>query len=273
MMRFPAPYTSRASMLEVTRVEQERFLNIISNPDDWLAETRLPDWQVRDVVAHMIDETERYLDRWKMARGGELPKSMGLSDFREELRTGVLALRELPREEAIARLRAGASATVANFEALTEEDWSGFQVAHAFLGSLPASFFVALELGHHALHAWDLGLGDRDAKLDERAAGILATQYIFNLWEYMFDAEAAKDVHIRYGIRIDGDRAGRWIVAVSDGQWVVEEADDLRDVQAVIRYRHPSDMVLSSYFRIEAGEVSGEPGVIHTARRLFSRPV
>jgi hypothetical protein len=97
-------------MLEVTRAEQERFLNIISNLDDWLAETRLPDWQVRDVVAHMIDETERYLDRWKMARGGELPESMGLSDC------------------------------------------------------------------------------DRDAKLDERAAGILVTQYIFNLWEYMFDS-------------------------------------------------------------------------------------
>jgi hypothetical protein len=125
---------------------------------------------------------------------------------------------------------------------------------------------VPLELGHYALHAWDLGLGDRDAKLDERAAGILVPQYIFNLWEFMFDPEVAKDVHIRYGIRIDGDRGGQWIVAVSGGQWAIEEADDLRDAQAVIRYRHPSDMVLNSYFRIEAGEVSGEPDVIHTGR-------
>jgi hypothetical protein len=90
-----------------------------------------------------------------------------------------------PREEAIARLRAGAHATVVNFEALTEEEWSGFQVAHGFLGPLPASFFVPLELGHHALHAWDLGLGDRDAKLDEQSAGILVTQYIFNLFGAM----------------------------------------------------------------------------------------
>jgi uncharacterized protein (TIGR03083 family) len=272
-MHFPAPYASRASMLEVMRAEHERFFDMVSNPDDWLAESRLPDWQVRDLVAHMIDETERYLDRWKMARGGQLPKSPGLADFREELKAGVLALRELPREEAIARLRAGAHATVVNFEALTEEEWSGFQVAHGFLGPLPASFFVPLELGHHALHAWDLGLGDRDAKLDERSAGILVTQYIFNLWDYMFDAEAAKGVHIRYGIKIDGDCGGQWIVAVNDAEWAIEEADDLRDVQAVVRYRHPSDMVLSSYFRIEAGEVSGEPGVIDTGRRLFSRPV
>jgi hypothetical protein len=158
MMHFPAHYTSRASMLEVTRAEQQRFFDIISKPDDWLVETRRPDWQVRDMVAHMIDETERYLDRWKMARGGELPESLGLSEFREELRANALVLRELPREESIARLRAGAYATVANFEALTEEEWSGFQVATRFWGSCPSRTRAA---GAGALCAPCLGPGPR----------------------------------------------------------------------------------------------------------------
>jgi hypothetical protein len=74
MMHFPAHYTSRASMLEVTRAEQQRFFDIISKPDDWLVETRRPDWQVRDMVAHMIDETERYLaGRWRAE--GNCPKA------------------------------------------------------------------------------------------------------------------------------------------------------------------------------------------------------
>jgi uncharacterized protein (TIGR03083 family) len=255
------------------RAEHERFFQLIDDPQDWTAETRLPGWEVRDLVGHMIDETERYLDRWDLAQRGKAAESTDLSEFRDELRVRALAHRALSREAAIARLKAGAAATAANFEALTEDEWSGLQVTHAFLGPLPASFFVPLELGHYALHAWDLGLGDREAKLDERSAGLLVTQYIFNLWRYMFDADAAQGLDIRYGIHIDGDWGGRWTITVSDGRWTVQDAEASPDVQAVIRYRHPSDMVLNSYFRIEAGEVTGEPSVIQSGRRVFSRPV
>jgi hypothetical protein len=272
-MHFPAPYSSLASMLEVARAEQARFITVISHADNWRAETRVPNWQVRDLVGHMIDETERYLDRWTMARAGQLPESLALPTFRKELRTGALALRDLPRDEAIARLRAGAHRTVANFEALTEEDWSDFQVAHAFLGPLPAAFFVSLELGHHALHTWDLGLGDRNAAIDEPAAGLLVTQYIFNLWEYMFDADAAKDTQFSYGIIVDGEHGGQWMLTVRDARWEIEAVHDMRNAQAVIRYRHPSDMVLASYFRMDAGEITGDLDVIQHARRLFSRPI
>jgi uncharacterized protein (TIGR03083 family) len=273
MLLFPAPYSDHDLLIETVRGEQERFFNIIGDPGDWFADTRTDGWQVRDFVGHMIDETERYLDRWEMARRGECPKAVDLAEFREELRAAVLAHRELSREEAIARLREGAARTVTAFEALTEEEWSGLHVMHGFLGPQPASFFVPQELGHYALHAWDLGLGDRDAKLDERAAGILVPQYIFNLWLYMFDKQAAQHLHLKYGIKIDGDWGGSWIITVRDGEWYIAETDEISDVQAMVHYDHPSDMVLTSYLRLEAGRTSGDQAVIQMAKKLFNRPI
>jgi hypothetical protein len=122
----------------------------------------------------------------------------------------------------------------------------------------------------YGVHTWDMhwGLGDKNARLDERTAGVLLP-YMFIIWQYSVDQEAAKGVDVTYGIKVDGEWGGQWKVTVKDGQFNYEAADDLSDVQALYHYRHPSDLVLTTYQRIEGGETSGDPEVIKKVRGLF----
>jgi hypothetical protein len=92
---------------------------------------------------------------------------------------------------------------------------------------------------------------------------------MFIIWQYSVDQEAAKGVDITYGIKVDGEWGGQWKITVKDGQFSYEAADDLSDAQAVFHYRHPSDMVLTTYQRIQGGETTGDPEMISKVRNLF----
>jgi uncharacterized protein (TIGR03083 family) len=268
----PMAYSSKDVVLDVVRTERDRFYQVIDNPANWLVPTRCEGWQVRDMVGHMIDVTEGYLTRWDMARKGELPAGVGLVVMADDLNKGALALRSLSRDEAIARLKAASSKMMATFEKLTEEEWGGFNVAHMFMGPLPTFFFPAFQIMDYGVHTWDMhwGLGDKDAKLDERTAGVLVP-YMFILWQYTVDQDAAKGVDATYGLKVDGEWGGQWKITVKDGQFQAQQVDDLSDVQAVFHFDHPSDMVLTAYQRFEGGEASGDPNVIRQVRNLFFR--
>lgn len=267
----PMVYSSKDEVLDVMRTERARFYKVIDNPDNWQVDTRCEGWQVRDIVGHMIDVTEGYLARWDIARNGkEAPAPRGWLVMADDLNKGALSFRGLSRDEAISRLKSASDRLVATFEKLTEEDWNGFMVSHVFSGPLPAFCYPAFQIMDYGVHTWDMhwGLGDKEARLDERTAGVLLP-YMFIIWQYSVDQEAAKGVDITYGIKVDGEWGGQWKITVKDGQFNYEPADDLSGVQAVFHYRHPSDLVLTTYQRIEGGEASGDPEVINKIRNLF----
>jgi uncharacterized protein (TIGR03083 family) len=268
----PMAYSSKDVVLDVVRTERGKFYDVIDNPDNWLVDTRCEGWQVRDMVGHMIDVSEGYLARWDQARKGELPQGIGLAVMADELNRGALELRKLPREEAIARLKAASDKLMAIFENLTEEEWGGFNVAHIFMGPLPTFFYPAFQIMDYGVHTWDMhwGLGDKQAKLDERTAGVLLP-YMFILWQYTVDQETAKTGDVTYGLKADGEWGGQWKVTVKNGQFSYEPASDLSDVQAVFHFKHPSDMVLTAYQRFQGGEATGDPEAIKEVRNLFFR--
>jgi len=267
----PMAYSSKDVVLDVVRTERGKFYDVVDNPDNWLVETRCEGWQVRDLVGHMIDVSEGYLARWDLARRGEeAPAALGWLVMADELNKGALAFRRLPRDEAIARLKAASDKLMTTFENLTEEEWNGFLVSHIFSGPLPALFYAPFQIMDYGVHTWDMhwGLGDKEAKLDERTAGVLIP-YMFIIWQYSVNQEAAKGVDITYGIKVDGEWGGQWKIKVKDGQFHSEPVDKLSDVQAVFHFKHPSDMVLTTYQRIQGGEATGDPEVIRKARSLF----
>lgn len=266
----PMEYGSKDVVLDVIRTERDRFYEIIDNPDNWYVDTRCEGWQVRDLVGHMIDVTEAYLERWEMARNGELPDGIGWTVMAEELNKGALAKRELPREEAIARLKTASDKMMAIFEDMSEEEWGNFMVSHVFSGPTPAFCYPAFQIMDYGVHTWDMhwGLGDQDRQLDERTAGVLLP-YMFIIWQYSVDQEAAKGVDINYGIKVDGEWGGQWRATVRDGQFSYEPAEDLSDAQAMFHFKHPSDLVLTTYQRIQGGKTSGDPEVIDKARSVF----
>lgn len=267
----PMLYSSKDIVLDVLRTERARFYEVIDNPDNWYIDTRCEGWQVRDLVGHMIDVTEGYLGRWDLAlKGEEAPTALGWVVMADTLNNAALALRTLDRDEAIARLKSGSDELMSHFEALTEDTWNNFMVSHVFSGPVPAFCYPAFQIMDYGVHTWDMywGLGEKDAKLDPRTAGVLIP-YMFIIWQYSVDQAAAAGVDITYGIKADGEWGGQWKIAVKDGQFSYEPADDLSGVQALYHYHHPSDLVLTTYQRIQGGEVTGDPAVIDKIQHLF----
>ena len=269
----PMDYSAKDLVLDVVRTERGKFYQIIDVPQNWESPTRSGHWQVRDLVGHMIDVTEGYLTRWDMARRGDTSAtSLGLLVMAQELDRVALTFRTLPREEAINRLKASSDRLMAILDSLTAEQWGGFNVTHVFMGPLPAFFYPAFQIMDYGVHGWDMrvGLGETDAKVDERAAGVLVP-YMFILMQSTVDQESAKGVDITYGIVVDGEWGGKWRVQVKDGQFTYEPVSDVSDLPATFHFRDASEFVLTAFQRIEGGEASGDPDVIAKARHLFFR--
>jgi uncharacterized protein (TIGR03083 family) len=268
----PMDYSGKDTVLDVVRTERANFFTIIDEPKNWEVQTRCTEWEVRDIVGHMIDVTEGYLSRWDMARKGEPAGALGLLIMGEQLNENAQAFRTLPREEAIIRLKADSNKMLAIFDALTPEEWGGFNVTHPYMGPLPTLFYPAFHVMDYGVHTWDMkwGLGQKEAKLDERTAGVLVP-YMFILMQVTVDQESVKGVDIKFGVKIDGEWGGQWRVTVKDGTYTYEPADNLDDVQAVFHFKNASDFVLTAFQRFPGGETSGDPKVIDQVRHMFFR--
>lgn len=267
----PMEYGSKEVVLDVVRTERERFFDVIEDPENWRVDTRCEGWEVRDLVGHMIDVSESYLNRWELAEEDTgAPDPLGWEVMAETLNEGALAHRSLSREEAIGRLKQASAELMDIFEDLDEDEWNNFMVSHVFSGPTPAFCYPAFQIMDYGVHTWDMhwGLGEKGQRLDERTAGVLIP-YMFIIWQYSVDQDAAAGVDVTYGIIVDGEWGGKWRITVKDGQFNYEAADDLSGVDALFHYEHPSDMVLTTYQRIEGGNATGDPEVIDKVRNLF----
>jgi len=268
----PMDFGAKDLVLDVVRTERANFYQIIDVPENWESPTRSGHWEVRDLVGHLIDVTEGYLTRWDMARRGEPATSLGLLVMAQELDRAALAYRSLPREEAISRLKTASDKLMELFQGLTAEEWGGFNVTHVYMGPLPMFFYPAFQIMDYGVHTWDMrwGLGEKNAKLDERTAGVLVP-YMFILMQSTVDQESAQGMDATYGIVVDGDWGGKWRVQVKDGQFSYEPVDDHSSLAAVFRFKDSSDFVLTAFQRMEGGETSGDPQIISRVRHLFFR--
>ena len=269
----PMDYGTKGILLDVVRTESDKFFTIVDEPKNWNVQTRCEEWQVRDMVGHMIDVTEGYLDRWELARAGQsAPTPAGLLVMGERLNEHAQSFRSLPREEAITRLKNDYRTMMGIFEELTPEDWTGLIVSHPYMGPLPSLFFPSFQLMDYGVHTWDMnwGLGQKHARMDERSAGALVP-YMFVLMSSTVDQDSARDVDTEFGIVVDGEWGGQWRVRVKDGQFNATPAENLDGVQATFHFANPSDFVLTAFQRFPGGETSGDPKVIDQIRHLFFR--
>ena len=265
-------YSGKDTVLDVIRTERSKFFDIADDPENWNVQTRCTEWEVRDIVGHMIDVTEGYLSRWEMAREGKPADALGLLVMGDELNNHAQAFRSLPQDEALARLKADSTQMLAIFDALTPEEWGSFNVTHPYMGPLPTLFYPAFHVMDYGVHTWDMkwGLGDKNGQLDERTAGVLIP-YMFILMQVTVDQESAKGVDAVIGIKVDGEWGGQWRVTIKDGQYSYAPADNLDDVQAVFHFKNASDFVLTTFQRFPGGETSGDPKVIDQVRHMFFR--
>jgi uncharacterized protein (TIGR03083 family) len=266
-------YSGKDTVLDVIRAESNDFFQIVDDPKNWNVQTRCTEWQVRDLVGHMLDVTEGYLTRWDKAKEKQPADTVGLLVMSRDLNEHAQAFRKLPREEAIARLKKDYKQMMDIFEKLTPEEWNNFIVTHPFMGPLPTLFYPAFHVMDYGVHTWDMrwGLGEKTRKLDERTAGVLIPYMLFALLPSTVDAYSADGVDLQYGIEISGEWGGKWRATVKDGKFEAKpETNDFKGVDVIFNY-DPSDFVLTAFQRFPGGAARGDQEMINKVRSLFFR--
>jgi uncharacterized protein (TIGR03083 family) len=264
-------YSGKDTVLDVIRKESSDFFSLVDDPANWNVQTRCTEWQVRDLVGHMLDVTEGYLSRWEKARKNEPVDSVGVLVMARDLNDHAQSFRSLPRAEAIQRLKNDYSQMMEIFDALTAEEWSNFLVTHPFMGPLPTLFYPAFHVMDYGVHTWDIrwGLGEKTRRLDERTAGVLIPYMLYALLPSTVDAKSAEGVDVQYGIEITGEWGGKWRATVKDGKFEAKpETGNFAGCDAIFTFE-PSDFVLTAFQRFPGGAARGDQDVINTVRRLF----
>jgi uncharacterized protein (TIGR03083 family) len=263
-------FGGKGFLLDVVGSERAAFYDLLDQAGEagWNTGTPCGDWQVRDLVGHMVDVTEAYLERFALARAGKpFPEALGLRAMPQGLDEGARRFRAVPRAELIARLKRSSDELFDIFNRLDAQQWTGELVPHVYMGALPAYFYPAAQLMDYGVHGWDAreGLG-RPAPIPEAAAGTLVP-FMFILLQATLDAEPSKGLTCTCGIRIEGEFGGSWRLNVAGGALAYEEGN-AQDCQATFSF-DPNEFVLTVFQRIPGGQVTGDQALADRFRRLF----
>jgi uncharacterized protein (TIGR03083 family) len=257
-------------MLQVVRGERAKFYQLIDSTDDqsWKTPTACTEWEIRDVVAHMVDVTEAYIERFALSRAREpFPAAHGLPVMAGMLDQSAKRFRSSSRSQLIARLKESSTRLFEIFDALTPEQWTGEIVPHVYMGPLPDFFYPAFQLMDYSVHGWDVraGLGQSQPLSDDAASTLVP--YMFILLKYTVDADHARGVDATWGVRISGDQGGSWKVKLEEGELSYEEGSV--DGCPVVFNFDPNDFVLTAFQRIQGGAAIGDQATARIVRELF----
>jgi uncharacterized protein (TIGR03083 family) len=263
-------YDGKDTMLRVVRYEAQRFFALAAAPQSWEAPTACPGWQVRDIVGHLVDTTESYFPVFDAARNHtDVGPAYGLPGMAARANERALALRTVPQQELLDRLRDDFAKLMETFDALTPEDWTGLLVPHFYMGPLPAFFYPAFQLMDYGVHSWDIRQGTgREHGLNGDAADLLVP-FMFVLWKYTTDVGPDTEP-LTVGIRVtSGHNGGDTRVQVGP-EGFADEPGDIVDLPATIEF-DPGSFVLTAFGRCNAGTIRGDTAIAERYLNLFFR--
>ena len=262
-------FAGKDRVLKVVRTERGTFYDLIDGIDDkgWQTQTACTQWQTRDVVGHMVDVTEAYLDRWALARAKEpFPDAVGLPGMARRANERAQSFRNIGRQELITRLKRSSDQLFKIFDSLNAQQWTGEMVPHVYMGPLPSFFYPAFQLMDYSVHGWDIraGLG-KSAPLTEDAASTLVP-FMFVLMQYTVDPEGARGLDATWGIRVSGEYPGSWRVTMKDGQLSYQEGST---AGLPVTFNFDSgDFVLTSFQRVRGGAAIGDQALAERIRGI-----
>ena len=257
-------------LLRVVRAERAMFYQLIDSTDDqtWKTPTACTEWEIRDVVGHMVDVTEAYIERFALSRAREpFPPAHGLPAMAGMLDESAKRFRSSPRAQLVARLKESSARLFEIFDSLTPEQWTGEMVPHVYMGPLPTFFYPAFQLMDYSLHGWDIRAGMGESRpLSDDAAAVLVP-YMFVLLKYTVDADHARGVDASWGVRVSGEQGGSWKVRLENGELSYDEGS-LAGCPVVFNF-DPNDFVLTAFQRIQGGAPIGDQATARVVRQLF----
>jgi uncharacterized protein (TIGR03083 family) len=257
-------YAAKDNLLRVVREEAERFFALAEVPENWQSPTASGHWQVRDLVGHLVDTTEGYIERFQMTRGGGTADGLApLAQMATTADARALEFRSVPRQELLARLRDAFSRAMSMFEEVNENDWGGFIVTHAYMGPLPAFFYPIGQLMDYGVHGWDVREGlDMPHFMSADAADMLVP-WMFVLWQATTDTSRLEGGDLDVAVRVSGRNEGTQRVRVT-GEGMAYEPGSGEGAQVVLDF-DPASLVLTAFGRARSGTPYGD---IDAARRF-----
>ena len=249
-------YDGKDNLLRVVRREAEQFFDLADAEDAWQRSTGAGHWQVRDVVAHLVDTTESYFVAFDAARSSsDVEAAYGLPGMAQRCDDRALELRSESRSDLIERARTDFDKMMEIFEALGPEDWSGLIIAHFYMGPLPAFFYPAFQLMDYGVHSWDIRQGTGRAHGLAGDVADLLTPFMFVLWKYT--TTPAEGDPIEVCIRIaGGENAGD--TRVTCGPAGMDYEPGTADAGSTMIEFDPGSFVLTAFGRTNAGTVRGD---------------
>jgi uncharacterized protein (TIGR03083 family) len=263
-------YEGKDTVLRVVRDQADGFFTLAEVPETWTAGTACPQWEVRDIVGHIVDTTETYFEGFAAARShAEVDPAYGLVGMAKRAEEQGKSFRELPQKEMVDRLRTDFDKMTGIFESLTPDDWTGLMVPHFYMGPVPAFFYPAFQLMDYGIHSWDIreGIG-REHGLHSDVADLLVP-FMLGIWAGTI--RATQDTEpFTIGVRITtGPNSGDNRIAVSQDGMTYEQGD-ASDLPAVVEF-DPGSFVLTAFGRFNGGTVRGDKDLADRFLGMFFR--
>ena len=263
-------YDGKDTILRVVRQQAEGFFALAEVPEAWEARTACTEWQVRDIVGHIVDTTETYFEGFDAARGHtQVEPAYGLVGMAKRAEEQGKAFRDLPQAEMVERLRTDFDKMMGILESLTPEDWTGLQVPHFYMGPVPAFFYPAFQLMDYGVHSWDLREGTgREHGLSSEVADLLVP-FMFGIWQGTIRVGPDTEP-LEIGVRItSGPNAGDYVISVSPDGMTYEQGH-VSTLPALIEF-DPGSFVLTAFGRFNGGTVRGDTDLADRFLNLFLR--
>ncbi|MGH2806565.1 MAG: maleylpyruvate isomerase family mycothiol-dependent enzyme [Actinomycetota bacterium] len=263
-------FAAKDNLLRIVREEAESFFALIDDPEIWLSPTSAGHWQVRDLVAHLVDTTEGYINRFEVTRSGQVAEGIApLTEMSINADKFAQALHDIPREELIPRLHDAFSTAMKMFEQVTEEEWGTMMITHAYMGSLPAFFFPIGQLMDYGVHSWDIREGLEMNHFMTPDAADMLVPFMFVLWQATTDTSRLEGADLDVAVRVSGRNEGVTRIKVTQ-EGMAYEPGTVDGAQCVIDF-DPASLVLTAFGRYRSGTPYGDQDAARRFASLFFR--
>lgn len=268
----PADHADKDRVLDIVRGARASFYDLVDHADaqGWTTPTACTEWQVRDVVGHMVDVTEAYLERWALAREGKpVPDALGVQNVMpKRADERAKSFRSVPQPELIARLRRSSDQLFQIFDGLTATQWTGEMIPHVYMGPVPAFIYPGFQLMDYSVHGWDIRAGfGQTSRLPDDEAGLLTWFMINVLQPATIDPDTSSGLDASWGVRVSGDWGGSWVATLKDGKLSYQEGSVAS--QPLVFNFDPSDFVLTAFQRVQGGAAIGDQALAGRVRQLW----
>jgi uncharacterized protein (TIGR03083 family) len=263
-------FASKKNLLRIVQKEAQDFFALAETPENWKMPTTAGHWQVRDIVAHLVDTTEGYIQRFGTTRGGGAAEGIApLSEMARNADNFAQELRNIPREELLARLHTAFETAMTMFDGVDDKNWDSFMVVHAYMGPLPAFFYPIAQLMDYGVHSWDVREGLRMAHFMDPDAADMLVPFMFVLWQATTDTSRLQGSDLDVAVRVSGRNAGTTRIKVTNDGMVFEPGEEAGS-QVVLDF-DPASLVLTAFGRARSGTPYGDQDAARRFAGLFFR--